>query len=271
LEAPEQWPAERRELFSTSTPEVQQLLLDVHKDMESGLSKKMEELAEQRKRLEGFDSFIDVQSSLYSMDRERFKGALLQALPNFLSTYAKLQRDPVGTLRELSDFYNVNDKLSEALLGQDNDESSRQRRLGESTKDVEIQRLRAEKADIDLRRANEVIDTFRSAKDPQGKLLHEYFDDLQPEIAKLISADTSLTLDRAYEKAMRSEKFDALVKAELDKDRESRDAERRKKVASLRKTTKPTPGRSNGSGLPTEKPKSLRDTISEGWDEQLNR
>src|SRR5688572_17361777 len=48
-EAPQHWPADKREMFAKLPSEAQRLLLDRHKEMEADYTRKTTELSEQRK------------------------------------------------------------------------------------------------------------------------------------------------------------------------------------------------------------------------------
>lgn len=267
IQAPHQWSEEDRKLFEGLDDNGKKILLGIHKNQESGLTEKMEQLATQRKRYEGFDQFFSAQASLYpNVKREDFERAVINLAPQLLTTYKRMQEDPVGTLRQLADAYNVNDKLSEALLGQDNDEGARSKRQEDTKLKEENDRLKSERqerlaAEIDAR-----IASFRDAKDDGGNLKHKYFSELEPTMTKLLSADPTLTLDEAYTKALRLDKHEELLKAEVEKAAKAAEETRRAKVKDIRKPGRPSVGRSAGTVTPDSKPKSTRDTLSEEWD-----
>ena len=271
IEAPATWSKEDRDAFDALDEAGRKTLLGIHKNMESGLNRKMEELAEQRKRYQGLDSFTEnLQSQFPTATKDQINSALSQAIPAWFETYRALQSDPVGTLRKIADAYNVGDKLSEALLSQDNDESARKARLREQELEAENIRLRNEQLNAQRQKAESVIAEFRDATGPDGKLLRPYFKELEPVMAKTIAADPSITLEKAYQMAMRTEKFEELQQQERERVKAELEAERRKK-ANARKVTKPTIGRSNGASTPAAKPKSLRETLADNWDELSTR
>ena len=53
LEPPQHWPAEKKELFRSQTPEAQQFLLERHKAMEGDYTRKTQELAQQAQAVAG--------------------------------------------------------------------------------------------------------------------------------------------------------------------------------------------------------------------------
>ena len=270
-EAPSTWSKDDRDAFNALDDKGKETLLAIHKNMESGLNRKMEELAEQRKRYSGFDTLTETAQSFFpNATKEQVTSALAQAVPNWLRTYVSLQNDPVSELRKIADAYNVSDKLSEALLGQDNDESARRTRLREMELEQENLRLRQAQEQIARQKAESAIAEFRDANGPDGKALRPYFKELEPVMARLIAAEPSMTLEKAYQTAMRTEKFEELQEQERNKVKAELEAARRKK-ANTRTVTKPTIGRSNGASVPVAKPKSLRETLAENWDDQANR
>jgi len=271
FDAPRHWSEEDRNAFTGLTDDAKKIILGLNKNMESGLNRKMEELAEQRKRYSGLDGFLENFASRYpNVSRDQFDQTVMKVIPDLLSTYEKMARDPVGTLRELADAYNASEKLSEALLSQDNDEGARTKRLKEIELEKENQRLKAEREQSVRNQVAEQLNKFKSETGADGKPLRPYFDELEPVMARLIKADPSLTLDKAYQMAERSEKYEELAKAERERVKAELEAERRKK-ANDRKVTKPTPGRSSGATTPSGKPKTLRDDIAATWHELETR
>lgn len=272
FDPPQHWSEEDRTAFSKLDDDAKGLVLGISKNWESGLNRKMEELAEQRKRYAGFESFAESIQGLYPQaTKEQIVKAVTEAVPTWFNTYTSMQKDPVGTLARLADSFNVSDKLSEALLGQDNDESARFKRQREAELEAEVARLRAEAQNRAKEQAESEIAKFRDATGADGKPLHPWFNELEPHMAKLIQTGAAQSLEKAYEMALKTEKYEELAKAEREKAKAELEAERRKKVNALRKPTKPTIGKSSGNGVAQPKPKSLRDQLSENWDELSTR
>ena len=87
LEAPEHWAADDRELFGGQSEEVKGYLLKRHNEMESGFTKKSQELAEQRKTVDNLSQFMSKWEPHTSSLRDLATKLQLQALRQSLVTH----------------------------------------------------------------------------------------------------------------------------------------------------------------------------------------
>ena len=263
---PEHWSAEDwAELQKLPEPQ-QQYVLRKEKDLQAGFTRKTEEVAQQRKRLEAFDRTLGDLHGQYAPQAERgqFEQTLVQTMPMLVQYYANLQRDPLEALTRLAEAYNVTDKLTERLAGLDTDENARTLRR----KEMEIADREAKLA-ADSRRTRESaleaqINSFREAKAEDGSLRHPYFADVEQEMATLISANPRLTLDDAYDRAVKVVKYDELMAKERESAKAEAEAARRSKIKDIRKSPAPN-GR---AGKPVMKlPENRRDALRAVWDQ----
>jgi len=268
IRAPEHWSKEDRAAFDALDDTGRKTLLGIHKNMESGLTRKMEDLAQRQKRYKGFDEFFDTFHGLYPQtERTQFESQVVQALPNVMNTYLRLQQNPVETLEYLAQAYNVADKLSDALIGRDEGERSLKAKnleLEDRQKMLQMQQTREK-----LQAVERQIADFKEAKADDGALKHPYFDELEPVMSQLVQANPSLTLDQAYEKAYRQEKHDEILEKEREKVRREMDEDRRRKAKALR--SQPRSGGRTGASVTPDNGKalSLRDELKANLMAQL--
>ncbi|MEJ1355735.1 MAG: hypothetical protein RPU39_13740 [Candidatus Sedimenticola sp. (ex Thyasira tokunagai)] len=88
--APEDWPVERREQFTELPEDAQTLVLGMQKDMQAGLTKATQQLAEQRQAHETLFTAIDQH------------GVNEGVVVDLMSTAASFERDPKATLKALA-------------------------------------------------------------------------------------------------------------------------------------------------------------------------
>ena len=266
--APQRWPQERQEAFDALTDEGKELLLDIHKDMEAGLTKGQTELAEQRKRYQQFDRFFDnLSNRIPNTDRNQLEAATMQSLPQILERYIALQQKPVETLIEIAEEMGAASALSEQLTELDlSDEATRELRR-------ENLRLKRDSRERDLQATTQVsdqvssqLDDFRTATNEDGSLKHPHYDEVSTTMGGLMQADPDLSLEDAYPIAVRAKLPEAM-------EAEARKKARKELIAEARKAKRrQTSGRS-GPGVPQpseeETPKTRREHLRAELAKQL--
>lgn len=267
---PEHW-SEQDWADLQKLPKAQQeYVLRREKEIQAGFTRKTEALAEQRKRVEAFERTLSDLRAQYApqADETQWQQTLVQTMPMLVQYYASLQRDPLETLTRLAESYGITDKLTERLAGLDTDENARTLRKKEQEIADREARLQAETQKARREALEATINQFREAKDESGNLKHPYFADVESEMATLIAANPRLSLDDAYDRAVKIVKHDEILAKERERAKAEAEAARRAKIKDVRKPPQP-----NGRAGKTEfkLPDNRRDAIRAVWDQLDNR
>ncbi len=298
------WSAKDKEILKTLPPEGRDLILRRHKEMEGAFTKKTQEHAAFRKEYEPVDKIFDpyrdqMRQSGYSPQ------TLIQAWANVEDRLMK--GDGVAVVAGLINGYKIDlGKVAQALGikpqqraaqpgAEDGAEAQPQQQIQLPPQLMqEIQALRQRADAEDRRRQDESrgaqqaatqrvmtdIETFKSAQDDKGNLVHPHFDELETEMALLAKAamDSRLPvppLKELYEKAVwanpstRDQAFAARDRAQQEKAA----AEARAKTAKAKKagssvTGAPGSGQAqSGSTRRTEQ--TLREQLLAAADDSL--
>lgn len=263
---PEHWSEKDWADLQALPPAQKEYVLRKDKDLQAGFTRKTEELAQQRKRVEAFERTLSDLKAQYApqADDKQFEQTMVQTMPMLVNYYASLQRDPLETLTRLAESYGITDKLTERLAGLDMDDNARTLRK----KEIEIadreSRLQAETQKARTASIEATISSFRDAKDESGNLKHPYFSDVESEMATLVAANPRLTLDEAYDRAVKVVKYDDLVAKAKEQAKAEAEAAHRAKIKDVRKPAAP-----NGRAGKTEfkLPDNRRDAIRAVWDQ----
>lgn len=242
---PEHWSEEDWADLQKLPPAQQQYVLKKEKEFQAGFTRKSEALAEQRKRVEAFERTLGDLRAQYApqADESQWQQTLVQTMPMLVQYYASLQRDPLETLTRLAESYGITDKLTERLAGLDTDEGAKALRRKEQEIADREARLQAETQKARRESLEATINSFREAKDESGNLKHPYFADVETEMATLIAANPKLTLDDAYDRAVKIVKHDEILAQAKERAKAEAEAARRAKIKDVRKPPVPN-GRS---------------------------
>lgn len=268
LEPPAHWSLDHQELFRRQPEEVQQWMLDRHKDMEGDYTRKQQEIAPLRRSVDKWDAYlqqIGVTPDIafdYLMEAERL---LRSGTPE-----QKRQ-----ALTKIANDYGINLEAPRAN-GEDTDEyedptirkvvEPLQQEIGQlkstlQTREQQDQAVQAEEA------AKRVQD-FKEAKTDDGKLAHPYYDEVEQDMIKLAQADirsgTQPDLEDLYNRAIWSnptvrEKLLAAQRHAAAKEEQKRRQEKAKKAE---RASSSVTGSQSGE---TEQPTKLRDQIEQAW------
>ena len=278
IEAPEHWSEDDQAIFANLPDEAKNKVLDIEKNLQSGFTQKTEELAQQRKRYEGFDQVVDQYHAGSGVDRATFVQSIVQTLPTVMQGYVALQRDPLGTLMNLAKTYNVEEKLSDSLAGIDFSDPSRS--LENENAILKQQLQNAQNGSVQSQNAAgaQMIKDFAEEKTDDGALKHPDFEAVKPIMGGLMAADRSLSMEDAYSKAIwAGPNRDKLLESE----RSTWDAERKEqnqgKVGEARRraSQQSNAGKSSSTNAATKEEKvpenigdALRQTLAEMESEQ---
>lgn len=265
LQAPEHWSADKREEFDKLPPEAQQLLLDRSTELERGANEKFQQAAQSRKVAERFEEMV----------APFRQGWALQGIDEYqgvsqLLAYSKaLNENPAGLIKFLAQQSGVD----LATLAPQSDPDA-------AYVDPEIAAMRQElaqtRAQVQAMQTGQAVNSgqaqlaaFMDAKTPEGKPLHPHMDKVIGDMVTLaqgIRASGQVPqLAEIYTKAVKMNGLET-AKPTVDQLKEQREKAARARSAgtTIRSTTPATPAKPTG-------PRSLKEELSDGYDEMLKR
>ena len=207
MDAPKAYKQEYQESFKTLSPEWRKYLIDREKQVERGFS-------EQGNKLSSYkwadDAFSTRQERLGQMGFTKAQ----EYIEHLTAIDDALAKDPVGTLRALSEAYGVdvnnNDQISNSFA----------KRIAEMEQSLANQQAYIRQQQTQT--ANQAFEDFTNAKDDAGNLKHPHWEEVRADMANLIQKGICTTLEDAYERAIWSNKdvrekmIAAQAKAELN-------------------------------------------------------
>lgn len=271
LKAPERWTKERQELFGKQPREIQQAMLDMGRDWETGYQKKFEDLAGQRKIAEGvqalFTPELRAQAQAAGYDE-------VQAIGRLLEMQRLYNADPAGYIGGLLRHSRIDPRIFLSDPAQITEDDELRRSIEPHLKPLreEVQFLRQQNASVqqerqarEARATQTAIADFAGAKDEAGVPVYPHLDRVVDDMAAIIQGDPRIAamgshaekLKAAYDMAVfgNAELRAEMIMAEVSKRAAAVEAERA--AATLRKaaTSKPAAAASNSQ----KAPQSLRE------------
>jgi len=202
VKAPEHWSKEDQALFLKLDEGGQNILLGIDKNVQRGITEKTEKLAKQRTRFEGMDKFFETYHQQFpNTDKAQFEQRVMSALPGLMNTYISLGNNPVDTLFELIEAYNVGEKLSDKLNLVDYNDPNRDLERVNKKQAAEIEALKRGNVP-DTSASAKLIDDFRVEQSDDGGLKHPKFDAVKGVMGAMLATDPDMTLEAAYESAI---------------------------------------------------------------------
>lgn len=180
ITAPNSYKQEFKDSFSTLTPEWQKYLSAREKEVEQGLSRARNQY-----------SWVD---KVYNDRKESLSGQGFGNAQEYINTLVAiadgLDANPAQTIAKLQSIYGI---------GADNNNPLQQQIMELSEK------LNQQQGYLQAReneRVKSEIDAFMAAKDDKGNDLHGYFEEVKPDMIKLLQAGLASNLQDAYDKAI---------------------------------------------------------------------
>ena len=261
LKAPENWASEDKEAFSSLDRAGQEFLLKRHKEMESGLSEKLQEVAGLRKAIEPFNPVFQQTGSTPE-----------QAIPWLLNQWIALQNNPEAGLQNLARQLGV--ELPQPSTSDDSDDyvdpqvSALKSEIAELRKELGGVKTQHEQASAGNVQAQ--IDAFKNEKDADGKPLRPYFDEIAPLMGNLINSGIAKGLEDAYERAVQT--LPSYVEERISAERKKLEDEvKAKQQERVKKAKKSAPKVTGGDVVDAKsKSDSWRDELREQVTAALN-
>lgn len=255
LAAPAHWSAERKELFSQVSPEVQKSWLDRESEYERGIQQKAQEAAQYRQAIEPVKQYLE----LRGLDET----AWIRQMAAYTTA---LESDPLSVIKQVAQQYGVD--LGQLNQGQETDEfvdpqvkelrdqiQTLERRIAESQQTAQQQQATAQ---------TQAIQAFRDEKDASGNPTHPHFDAVIEDIMVLAHGYRAANkapppLKDLYERAVRMRPDLNQPTAQVA-DLEKAQRARRARSAAARATSTVASG-------DQPKPTSLKDELRAQWDQ----
>lgn len=179
ITAPNSYKQEFKDSFNTLTPEWQKYLSAREKEVEQGLSRARNQY-----------SWVD---KVYNDRKENLISQGFNNAQEYFNTLVSiadsLDKNPADTITQLQSIYGV---------GSDN--NPLQKQIQELSEKLNQQQgyLQAKENE----RVKSELDAFINAKDEKGNLVHGYFEEVKPEMVKLIQSGLANSFEDAYNKAI---------------------------------------------------------------------
>lgn len=264
LKAPSDWSESAKAAFSKAPPEVQQALIDRTREMQADYTRKTQEVANTRKRVEAIENVVSPYTQYLAS-----KGMMPdQAIRALLDKQVALDTNPASVIAQLIRENAVTPEQIAPYLQQSsgyNDPAIQQ--LTQELLSVKSYVHSQEQAKADYE-ATTVLTTFQSEKDAFGNPKRPHWDavkELLPALVSTIEADDpSLSsyelLERAY--AVAEKPIKAAQRAAIE--------QRQKKVAAAKIAGSSVTSSPGVSSAP-KKPLSVLDAITQANDQLSSR
>jgi hypothetical protein len=211
LQPLEAWQQDWKDKFNARSREAQEFILELNKSMQGDYTRKTQELAEQRKQQERIvDEYNQYQQALAPISQMmQMQGVNpIAKIAQYAAYEQAFAKDPTGTLMQLAKQNGVD--LHAAIEEQpyEDPQLRTQREQLEQTQ-REFQEYKAQQeqaAQMQQQQAiHSQIEQFSQAKDANGQPLRPYFEQVQHEMARQITASRmmgqDMSLDEAYNRA----------------------------------------------------------------------
>lgn len=277
-EAPQHWPAERRQAFAALPKDAQKIVSGFVKDLTGGYTRKMQEVGDQVKFASSVRSLFN-DTHRQQMQREGVDD--IGALRNLVQLHDYASKDPVGYVKWAMQRMGVTVDHLAPQTKQPDKTAAAEPSLEELLSDPKVKTLEAQlqelvkwKSDREAAEQNaqrsyqqqqvstlqSAIGTFRSMQDDHGQLKYPHFDKVGTAMGALMESHPKLRampdsydkLDLAYHMAVRAdpELSEPVIESEVSRrmaeQAKKAEAERAKRVAGVRPS----------SGAPSQRPRA---------------
>lgn len=257
LEAPKHWSEADRTLFASAPPAIQRRWIDRETEQQRGVDAKFQEIAAFRREREQWDEMFRP----YARDLELNGISQSQFLSRLLAGHKYLQDSPKEAFLWLANQYGVDPKT--LFESRESNPALDKLNSGFQSLSQKVDGFVTSQQQAQMQANLGKVESFATAKDDKGQLLHPYFDEVAEDVLALMKGGLK-DLDKAYAKAVRmndsvwqKSQADAQAKAKADADAKRKaEIDKAKRAGVTSQTTT-----ANG----TTKPKSLQDALEEGF------
>lgn len=269
IDAPHSWSKEAKELFSKLPREAQDYIATREKERDRGISQKMEEIAQQRKRYERLEGILAPhreQWALKGQDQE----SVIQRL---VAAQNALDRDPVSGIAHIAQSYGLTipqlaQVIQEQQAGSDPQVLELRRELN-NLRSYMDQKEQANQQQTMHSLEQEVLDFSREEKD--GQLLRPYIEDVSQEMMPLVAIlrennrtwSNQQVLQEAYDRAVYANPStrQKLLDAQQAQAKAQRLKEQKEKAAQAKKAGASISGAPGGVNTTTQAADDVRDEL----------
>lgn len=269
LTAPEHWPKDRQEAFSSVPRNIQDIWLAREKEVDQGFKSRGDELRDVKSRLDQYETVVGPlrQSlQLQGMNEHQWLGQMA-------AYTTALQNDPAGVIRAVANQYGVD--LTSLGGGSDEFVDPQIKALTDQITELKQQLSQTVQTQTQSVQQQHVqaIEAFRDQKDTEGNLLHPHFDALTQDITVLAqgyraSGQQPPPLAELYTAALRM--HPELTEAERQAAAEAAEAARKQQAleSAKRARSASTRPRDTAADAGAMKPASLREQLAQHYDAQ---
>lgn len=243
------WAPEKRAAFEKLPPEAQAVAMDIAKDLQAEFTRKTQETADWKKKVEPVLSTLAKEQDLWADQGLN----PLQAFQNYANIERTLKfgnfADKIGLVQQICDVYGIPFQAPQAAdpyqaaLHDQNAAVAREKANSE--------RLQRQLQSFETQEISRTIEQFSSAKNPDGTPAHPHFETVKPAMSALLTSGRAQTLDEAY--AIASKPIQDLIDA---KAAEARRSVERSQQEAVEKAKRAAPVRSSNNAMPSGKSKA---------------
>lgn len=266
LTAPEHWPKDRQEVFSTAPPELQQVWLDREKEFEQGIGAKSNDLRDIKAQLDQYENVIGpLRQGLQMQGMNEY-----QWISQMAAYTQALQSDPAGVLKQVAAQYGVD---MSSLTGSDEFVDPQVQALTNQIAELKqqlSQTVQTQQTSVQEQQIQQLA-AFRDQKDAEGKALHPHFDAVMDDMTRLAqgyraNGDQMPTLEELYSYALRMRP----ELTEADRQAAAQAEEEAKKQAALEQARKARSAGARPKDTATDagalKPPTLEQELAKNYD-----
>jgi hypothetical protein len=259
LEAPKHWTEGDRTLFGSAARPIQERWIAREKEYRDGFNQRGQELAGFKRERDAWNELFnpfDGDLRLQGLNRHQYVQSLIEWNHRF-------HENPAAAIRMAAEQLGVDLKgLLEAPAQTDPALAKLRDELTGIRSELSQRDLRAREAEF--KSNQDKVASFADEKGPDGKPLRPYFDEVAADIVKLLQADRSMGLDKAYDRALRMND-DVWAKVQAGKSRANKGAEDRERQQRVDKARRAAAGTDSGTVGATKKP-TLREELASAFE-----
>ena len=269
LSAPDHWSRDDREMFSSLDEGAKKFLLRRHKDMEGDYTRKTQENADAIKigRIidESMDPAIKADLRRLGVDNESYLRQMMQ-------WHHQSATDPAGFARQIVQQLRLDPaqvfQLTQDQNGEENTQTdpTAQRLAAVENHLAQDQQSRLEQ----LQREQQArVDNFKDLKDESGNLVHPHFERVRKDMALIVRADPTTSLEDAYSMAVYKdpELRQSLIAPQTEETNVTETSERTKKALRAKSSNIKSRTKSSVDVQKDDTPMSLQAAMNAAADE----
>ena len=245
LAAPTTWPNEHREAFESLPEDQQNFMLQRERERDTLITRKTQELAEQRREVEGVAGVL----APYKEQMRAHGISEAEYISRLMSYDNALRQNPQAAIGQLAQHYGINlsnDSGADWVDETPPDPQFQQLQQQLNTTNAELKSLKQGQINREHHQLVGQVEGFATETDSKGNLKHPHFEAVRERMGRLVNAGETTDLQEAYEKAVRMD--DDLFKQTLQAERKAvATQEESRRKAAVDKAKKAAPGRTSGT------------------------